>query len=180
MASFQKVQQLATPHIDEINGYRSFIANSSSIVDEEARFLNADDLISLHPSRRPLEHAFHPPPEDITPMPRPGPDMGFPPIQLHPQEEKLVVEDQSLEPVVLARLAMAMCVALLVPILTFAVIPGFPGRMIVVVLVGTGVGVAMAQSGLLGLLSRAWAYLDCVMYVGLYGGVMAVIAAAFG
>jgi len=72
----------------------------------------------------------------------------------------------------LAHLAIATAVAMLVPILTFAVIPGFVGRMTVVLLVALAVFGTQAQAGMIGIDRR-----DLVVCVGAYGGVMAVLAA---
>ena len=71
----------------------------------------------------------------------------------------------------LAHLAIATAVAVLVPILTFAVIPGFVGRMAVVLLVALAVFGTQAQAGTVGIETR-----DLVVCAGVYGGVMAVLA----
>lgn len=70
-------------------------------------------------------------------------------------------------------LAVAIAVAILLPILTFLVIPGFVSRMTVVLLVASGVIVALIQSGLAGrdLFDRERAL--CAM---IYGVTMAFIA----
>jgi len=75
----------------------------------------------------------------------------------------------------LAHLAIATAVAVLVPILTFTVIPGFVGRMAVVLLVALAVFGTQAQAGTVGIDRR-----DLVVCVGVYGGVMAVLAGVSG
>lgn len=77
------------------------------------------------------------------------------------------------EPPSLSSLALAIAVAVLVPILTFTVIPGFVGRMTVVGLVAGGVVTALMQSRAVGvaMLGR-----DSLVCGGVYGGVMIVVA----
>jgi hypothetical protein len=62
--------------------------------------------------------------------------------------------------------------------LTFPFIPGFVGRMAVVVLVGLGVVGGLIRAGLLrlgsgGVAEGGW---DWVLCAGVYGGVMAIVA----
>ena len=71
----------------------------------------------------------------------------------------------------LAHLAIAMAVAVLVPILTFTFIPSFIGRMTVVLLVALAIFGTQAQAGVIGVDRR-----DLLVCVGVYGGVMAVLA----
>ncbi|KAI1198889.1 hypothetical protein F5X97DRAFT_333027 [Nemania serpens] len=73
-------------------------------------------------------------------------------------------------------LSVAMAVAVMLPLLTFLVIPGFMGRMTVVSLVGTGILGALAQ----GRLVRLRASQEVCVGVGLYGGVMAALAGMVG
>ncbi|KAF4585919.1 hypothetical protein GQ602_005224 [Ophiocordyceps camponoti-floridani] len=73
-------------------------------------------------------------------------------------------------------LALAVFVAVLVPVFTFAIIPGFAGRITVVALVGASIGLSLVQSGLADLLDRG--ALDWVLCAGAYGAVMAVVAGA--
>lgn len=70
-------------------------------------------------------------------------------------------------------LAVAVAVAVLVPILTFSVIPGFIGRMTVVGLVAAGVVFALMQAGAIG---RDCLGRDVLVCGGVYGGVMFIIA----
>jgi len=64
-----------------------------------------------------------------------------------------------------------MAVAVLVPILTFTFIPSFIGRMTVVLLVALAIFGTQAQAGVIGVDRR-----DLLVCVGVYGGVMAVLA----
>jgi hypothetical protein len=70
-------------------------------------------------------------------------------------------------------LAVAIAVSVLVPILTFSVIPGFIGRMTVVGLVAGGVVGALMQSGVIG---RAMLGREGLICGGIYGGVMIIVA----
>jgi hypothetical protein len=70
-------------------------------------------------------------------------------------------------------LAIAIAAAVLVPILTFAVIPGFIGRMTVVMLVALGIMGAMVQSGVAG---RDLVGTEGAVCVGIYGIGMMIIA----
>ena len=69
---------------------------------------------------------------------------------------------------------MAVAVSVLVPIITFPVIPGFIGRMTVSFLVALGVFGALVQGGIVGigvLLEKEGA-----LCAAIYGGVMVVVA----
>ena len=84
-------------------------------------------------------------------------------------------------PSALLHLAVAMAVAVLVPILTFAVIPGFVGRMTVVLLVGLSLVGSLMQSGSLDLgADGSNSSLDILLCAGVYGGAMAVVASMVG
>ncbi|KAJ9145521.1 hypothetical protein NKR23_g5365 [Pleurostoma richardsiae] len=90
-------------------------------------------------------------------------------------------------PLRILHVAVAMALAVLVPILTFAVIPGFVGRMTVVLLVGVSLVGSLVQSGSLALGSTgksgygtAATTRDVVLCAGVYGGVMAAVAAVVG
>lgn len=172
----------------EIHDYRSFLAAGSAVVPDETRFLDATDLVSLACLRMPQQNHNEMATEDVmTPMPRPAADAGFPPGRPMSSSSAYsttwrssIPPTERIVPATLAQLALAMFVALLVPILTFAVIPAFAGRMTVVLLVGLGVAMAMVQSGLFKLLASDRGILDGILYAGVYGGIMAVIAGTFG
>ena len=70
-------------------------------------------------------------------------------------------------------LAVAIAIAVLVPILTFNVIPGFIGRMTVVGLVASGVVFALMHAVVVGMGCFGRVGLVCG---GVYGGVMVVLA----
>ena len=72
----------------------------------------------------------------------------------------------------LLHLAIATAVAVLVPVLTFAVIPGFVGRMTVVLLVALAVFGAQVQAGTV----RFGAPGEMLLCASVYGAMMAVVA----
>lgn len=78
-------------------------------------------------------------------------------------------------PVVL-HVAIALAVAVLLPILTFSTIPGLVGRLIVVVLVGMSVAGSVVQSGSIGASTAGSYSRDLFVSVAVYTGVMAVVA----
>lgn len=78
-------------------------------------------------------------------------------------------------PVVL-HVAIALAVAVLLPILTFSTIPGLVGRLIVVVLVGMSVAGSVVQSGSVGASAAGGYSKDLFVSAAVYMGVMAVVA----
>ena len=74
--------------------------------------------------------------------------------------------------------AIALAVAVLLPILTFSTIPGLVGRLIVVVLVGLSVAGSVVQSGSVGPSAAGGYSRDLFVSVAVYTGVMAVVAGA--
>lgn len=78
-------------------------------------------------------------------------------------------------PVVL-HVAIALAVAVLLPILTFSTIPGLVGRLIVVILVGMSVAGSVVQSGSVGTCAPGVYSRDLFVSVAVYTGVMAVVA----
>jgi hypothetical protein len=114
------------PAADEesISRYRHYLEEEKPVVDSETKFLDHDDdLVSVCGSTTTTDH----------PTTRNAPST----------LSCLAVERIPTLP----SLAMAIAAAVLIPILTFSVIPGFLGRMTVVLLVALGVLGAMVQSG---------------------------------
>lgn len=126
------------------------------IAEAETRFLDpADDLVSVcsEPIRQVVPEAL--------------------PITVSSSEPSVLPPNPFNLQAGLPGLATAVAVAVLIPILTFSVIPGFVGRMTVVLLVALGTVGALYQSGVVGrhTLSR-----DLITCSAIYGGVMVVIA----
>ena len=185
MASFKETQDFARPSMAEVQEYKSYLAFGQHIAEKETKFLDCvDDLVSLAIDYEENPNATLT--EDIlTPIPRPVDEAGFPPpipvseldrvksFRRHPDRDGSRVLSS------LSQLALGLFMALLVPVLTFIVIPDFIGRMTVVGLVVFGVAIAGFKSGLFKLLSHRFGILDWLLWFGLYGGVMAVVAGSF-
>ncbi|EHK23485.1 uncharacterized protein TRIVIDRAFT_220749 [Trichoderma virens Gv29-8] len=176
ITSFSTTYHMAEPSIQDVVNYRSYLNAINPLVEEECQFLEAsDDLVNL--GRRRRRSNGNPQDDPLSPMPRSSSVVGFPPppssqiSNAGSSTYQKITEVSSLKRVVLA---MAMIV--LAPIVCFAVIPGFVGRMTVVFLVGLGGAAALLQSGLLNSLAEDRSTLDWVVCAGVYGGVMAVIA----
>ncbi|KAI1640850.1 hypothetical protein F4809DRAFT_647820 [Biscogniauxia mediterranea] len=75
-------------------------------------------------------------------------------------------------PSLIVPLSLALAAVVIVPILTFTVIPGFLGRMTVVLLVGLGVLGALIQGHVVGVNATR----DFCVCTGVYGAVMAILA----
>ena len=75
-------------------------------------------------------------------------------------------------------IALAIAAAILIPILTFNVIPNFIGRLTVALLVGSFVVFGLVQGGVVRG-GDVWGREGCVC-VGVYGGVMIVLAGIMG
>ena len=180
--------------------YRSYLATHQPIAELETRFLDPiEDLVSLArpPSSAPETEVE----EDArTPMPRCA-DATFLPSAPSPGFANTVASNNHAlasdigrnvgaassadlpHDVTLPQLAFGMAVAVLLPILTFSVIPGFVGRMVVVFLVGLGVLSGSIQGGFVHLKGDGAAAIggwDWLVCAGAYGGVMAVVASLFG
>ncbi|KAI8946051.1 hypothetical protein F4801DRAFT_583808 [Xylaria longipes] len=150
LSSFRETLSLPAPTVADISQYRGFLANYAPISEAETQFLDAtDDLVCLGYSD---DDGMTADEEDVvTPVSRsditdfharrrvsilsqsdisrrlderniPSPDHGSAP---HDQQH---VTDKYLP----MRLSVAIAVAVILPILTFLVIPGFIGRMTVV------------------------------------------------
>lgn len=188
MASFRKLQDLPRPSPDDVQTYRSWLSHGRLVVDDETRFLDhTDDLVCLAGDARdshPGGDGLFPDDEGVTPMPRAGDDAEQPLSTTGPDDGPSAAPPlPPLQPAAgapttleatLGPLALAMLVALLVPVAAFAVIPTLAGRAVVVAVVGTGVATALAQSGVARLLDRG--PLDWALVAGAYGGAMALAA----
>ncbi|KAF9871245.1 hypothetical protein CkaCkLH20_11166 [Colletotrichum karsti] len=180
LSSFKDTQHLPDADPRDIDYYRAYLANHQPIVEIETRFLDpADDLVSLaRPSSSSSRDTDFSSDELRTPMPRK-------PVSLFhgTKAERLRSIQTFLVNSYPLAVAVAFAAAFLLPILTFAVIPGFVGRMAVVLLVAVGVALAVVQAGLFGTgkdRSGAQAATEGLLVSGLYVGVMAVVAGLFG
>jgi len=188
ISSFRETQYLPTPSLQEIDDYRGFLIRGGVIAEPETRFLDdPNDLVSLaaidwdgaHREAQPAG----PQGGESTPTPQSSTVFGCPPVnKLVDESIKLAPPRPAASPTnsrSLIHLAYAAMVSILVPILTFVVIPGVLERMIIVALVFSGVATAVVQSGLLGGLADRGLLVDCVICAGLYGVLMTVVATTF-
>ncbi|KAJ8063722.1 hypothetical protein OCU04_007585 [Sclerotinia nivalis] len=217
LTSFHSLQSLPPASQPDITHYREYLQTARPITEVETRFLDPkveDDLISVasgssgsrsqgrhqigdqltirqrrsiqsssisdssdddHPIERtptstPMDSPLHPPPrltDDHLVMNKGNPNS-------HPED--------------FPTLAFAIALSILVPILTFATIPTFLGRMTVVCLVGTGTVGALIQSGFMGVSdvigsirgSRGSQRREGLVCVGVYLGCMGVLAGVVG
>jgi hypothetical protein len=162
LTSFNKLsQELDSPDLEAVKKYRHYLHNEKPVTENETKFLEAaGDLVAL--SRKPRASEVE---RLEVAQPR----------KVHFEGEVLrQAPSPSLHPRIVA---IAVAAAVLIPILTFAVIPGFLGRMTVVMLVAMGIVGALYQSGVAGrdlLGNMEWA--SCAV---IYAGVMVVVAGVF-
>ncbi|KAH6701857.1 hypothetical protein EV126DRAFT_384100 [Verticillium dahliae] len=188
LVSFKESQNLSAPAPADIDRYRDYLNNRQPVVEPEARFLDPeDDLVSL---ARP--HSTYQAPEfssdDLqTPMPR---TMVFPPTPNSPLSDLgsyrstkvAYAHDGSHRTPAssMPQILIAISAAFLLPILCFIVIPGYIGRMAVVMIVAGGLLAALLQAGVLRMGANGLVGLggtqDCILCIGVYGAVMAVVA----
>ncbi|KAI1103387.1 hypothetical protein F4804DRAFT_342543 [Jackrogersella minutella] len=182
LSSSRDTQGMPVPTLEDIHEYRNYLATHAPIAEVETRFLDAtDDLICVSEEYQEIV--------DEDPIPTPIPHTSFtmaeprsasPIIKSRPvspyrqdrQEDSSVITVDSIyddSPVI--PLSIAVTVAVILPILTFLIIPGYLGRLTVVFLVGLSILGGLIQGGIVGV--HTWELLTCV---GLYGAVMAVIA----
>lgn len=153
----------------DIHEYRGYLATHDLIAEPETHFLDPnEDLICLGDA--PESSCDE---EDMiaTPMPRRGSILNSLADSFQPSFPTVIDEDETVEdssfPV-----KIAVSIAVLVPMLTFIVIPGYLGRMGVVILVGIGVLTALLQSRTIEMRATR----DFCFSAGAYGVFMAVIA----
>ncbi|KAI0862287.1 hypothetical protein F4860DRAFT_123457 [Xylaria cubensis] len=190
LSSFRETLSLPPPTMPAISQYRGFLASYTPISEVETQFLDAtDDLVSLSYSDD--EEMIADEEDVVTPVSRSDItdfhtrrrvsilSQSDTSRQLDERNtpssdpEKVPLDQQhTTAKYLLMSLSVAMAVAVILPILTFLVIPGFIGRMTVVGLVGTGILVALVQGSWV----KFQATQEFCLSVGLYGCVMAVLA----
>ena len=177
MSSFKETQYLSKPSHQEIDDYRGLLSRGRIIAEPETRFLNeAHDLVSLvandyNGSVEDEERNYNLG-GDSTPTPQSSAVMKPPALN---QTVSTVggVHQRPQSPIYLAY---AMILAVIIPTVTFMVIPGFMERMVIVALVFIGIAGAVLQAGLLTGYGDDRGIVDCIVCVGLYGGLMSVVA----
>ncbi|KAI5859862.1 hypothetical protein GGS23DRAFT_607285 [Durotheca rogersii] len=180
LSSFRETLAMPTPALADMHDYRSYLATQAPIVEPEAHFLdNIDDLICVS-----YESQGDSTDEEAVPTPLPHSDFDMPmppspllsksrPGSAYRQEESVAETVNSVNDVPpIIPLSVAVTVAVILPILTFLIIPGYMGRLTVIFLVGLGALGALIQGGLVGVHANR----ELFVCVGLYGAVMSVIA----
>ncbi|TVY83321.1 hypothetical protein LSUE1_G004780 [Lachnellula suecica] len=171
LASFNTTQSLSPPDPEDISTYRDYLHTAHLIAEAETRFLDpADDLVSIA--------SDHIPPSSSYPSSNQSSASSYPPSTagtstVMPSSKPSASSPEEVRST-LPALAVAIAVAILIPILTFSVIPGFVGRVTVSSLVSCGVLGALIQGSVIdqSMLLRS----EGLMCAGIYGGVMIVVA----
>jgi hypothetical protein len=189
LSSFKKTQSLPPPNLADIHEYRGYFATHMPIVETETRFLDAeDDLVCVDDGEESDEHMAE---EDTmeTPMPPSYPTFESPTRPPYHSRDISSVShiteaapdppDSSPygdpdDPILMMSLAGAATV--IVPAVVFATIPSYLGRITLACLIGCGVLGALSQWKTSAQYSRR----DLCVYAGLYGSIMAVLAAVVG
>ncbi|KAI1826281.1 hypothetical protein F4861DRAFT_537132 [Xylaria intraflava] len=184
LSSFRETCALSAPTVADMQQYRGYLASHMPIAEAETQFLDAtDDLICLGDGDEDAatEESM------AAPMPRPDPVeshllrrrasiLSQPDIPRRQDERSTLSpkhdHDSANSKHSSVHLLVAAAVAIVLPILTFAVIPGFIGRMTVVCLVGMGITGTLVQGKMIGVQATR----ELCVSIGLYGGVMALLA----
>jgi hypothetical protein len=173
LTSFNKLtQELDSPDPEAVKKYRHYLEKEQPVIENETRFLDATgDLVAL--GRKAHAPA---PPREIEPAP-----------PAHERKVRFSTEISkpipSLKPSPSASpsshlIAVAVAASVLIPILTFTVIPNFFGRMTVVLLVSSGMLGVVIQSGVAGrdFLGQGKQWASCVV---VYAIGMVIVAGIF-
>jgi hypothetical protein len=173
LSSFNSTRSLTAPQPKDVDAYRSYLQSANPIIEAETHFLDPeDDLVSIYSDHLPLSTTSY---QSSNPSSSSSCSMSASAVssktRVTPSTTKR--ETPHSAPVIQA-LAASLAVSVLVPILTFFVIPGFIGRITATALVVGGVLFALMQGGCLdrGMLLRS----EGLMCAGIYGGVMIVVA----
>ncbi|EPE35703.1 hypothetical protein GLAREA_05040 [Glarea lozoyensis ATCC 20868] len=173
LSSFNSTRSLTAPHPEDVDAYRSYLQTANPIIEAETHFLDPeDDLVSIYsdhvPSTTTSYQSSNPSSSSSCSIPASAVESK---ISVTPSTTKTAPPHSA---TVIKALAASLAVSVLVPILTFFVIPGFIGRITATALVVGGVLFALMQGGCLdqGMLLRS----EGLMCAGIYGGVMIVVA----
>ncbi|KAI6780225.1 uncharacterized protein J7T54_003004 [Emericellopsis cladophorae] len=185
--SFRTMQSLPPPSVHEVGEYKAFLARTMAICEPETRFLQVEnDLMSM--PRQEWDETG--PPEFPGDFERGGPPfeqlmppMPAPPLQLSPKLDTALAGDAKVSATQAhelrnkspLHLVYAAFLAVAIPVATFTVVHGLGERMVIVLLVFSGVATAVYQSGLV----AEQGVVECVGCAGLYGMLMAGLAHVF-
>ncbi|KAI8958092.1 hypothetical protein F5Y11DRAFT_337407 [Daldinia sp. FL1419] len=182
LSSFKDTQGMPAPTTEDIHEYRSYLVAHAPIAEVETRFLDSTDdlvcpsyeyqeVVDEDPIPTPIPHRDFAvaEPRSVSPIPSPIKSRPTSPYRQEEIGTETVISMYEESPIV--PLSIGITVSVILPILTFLIIPGYLGRLTVVFLVGLGILGALIQGGIVAV--RTWELSVCV---GLYGAVMAVIA----
>ncbi|TGO81370.1 hypothetical protein BPOR_1183g00010 [Botrytis porri] len=210
---FHSLQSLPPASQPDISHYREYLQTVRPITEVETRFLDPkveDDLVSVASGssgfrsqgclrngdqfirhKRSLLSSISDSSDDDHPIER-TPTSSAVDSPLHPPphlaNDHLGAGNKISHAEDFPTLACAIALSILIPILTFATIPTFLGRMTVVCLVGSGIVGALVQSGFIGLTDvigsikalRGSQRREGLVCVGVYLGCMGVLAGVVG
>ncbi|KAH8819407.1 hypothetical protein F5884DRAFT_659587 [Xylogone sp. PMI_703] len=164
LSSFNSTQSLESPEPTDISQYRQYLRSEHPIAEVETRFLDpTDDLVSvssekLTSKRNRDSHTA----STFTTRAFNTPTSTFSSIASVPADGTLSI------------FAAAIAGSVLIPILTFPVIPNVLGRLTVAILVSSGIISALYQAGMV---DRGCLTIDVMSCGAVYTGVMVIIAA---
>jgi hypothetical protein len=167
LASFNTTQSLSPPDPEDISTYRDYLQTAHPIAEAETRFLDpAEDLVSIS--------SDHMPPSSSSYSASQSSVSSYPSSTIIPQTKPSEPFPDEETQSILPALAAALATAILIPILAFTVIPNFIGRIAVTSIAACGVLGAAIQGGVvdMNMVLRS----EGLMCVGIYGGVMIVVA----
>ncbi|KAI0123530.1 hypothetical protein BJ170DRAFT_686799 [Xylariales sp. AK1849] len=182
LSSFKATASLPAPTLADVHEYRGYLVTHSPVADVETHFLDVtEDLVCLGTG---LDHEDCDEDYDedtaATPMPRrefnlPSPCTSGLPTRT---SSSCAGEDEDVEsarPII--PLSLAMAVAVVVPVLTFGVVPGYLDRLMVAFLFGLGILGALIQGQMV--VVGVHAARDFCLCAGFYGAVMGVVAGVY-
>lgn len=169
---------------EDIHDYRSYLSDIQPIIQTETRFLSKEhDLLCLPRSGH--EHIVDSGGRR-TPVPRPAATAQSPRPKTVREEPVAYMIPSLRRPgarqsvSLLKHTILGICMAIVLPILSFPVIGGFLSRMTVVLLVVLGLVVVFFQSGLYTQLVQQDSVLEGAIAMGIYCVFMAIVAGTFG
>ncbi|KAH7370179.1 hypothetical protein BKA65DRAFT_386212 [Rhexocercosporidium sp. MPI-PUGE-AT-0058] len=176
LSSFNSTQSLTHPDLEDIEHYRTYLQTEQPIAEAETHFLDpTDDLVSIYsetlapPS---YLHSSHAPSSTVSSS-EDSSQVSSSAACSAPMPSPISTPQPEHQPI-LPGLASAIAISILVPILTFSVIPGFMGRLTVALLVATFMVGALIQSGIVQ--RHMLLGTESLTCASIYVGVMVVIA----
>ncbi|KAH6891321.1 hypothetical protein B0T10DRAFT_309439 [Thelonectria olida] len=158
LTSLNNMLEMSQPTEDEIRAYRRFLDAERPVVEAEAEFLNAHDLVVME-NRRTINPGEEPPQQENQGNRRNAPA----------GQRGLLPRGQ------LQELAVGMIVATFGPLVTFPVVRDFAGRLTIVLLASVAVYVVLLRSGL-NPLASAQQVQEVLVWGATYIGSMAILA----